>query len=80
MLFEMKEPSVFLLNDKQMELFKELLVCFCKPEKFRSLIGKGLLSLKLTADIMVKKNELFIGGRNLPLISNEKNLHSVNEN
>ena len=43
MLFEMKEPSVSLLNDKQIELFKEFLVCFCKPEKFKSLNGKGLV-------------------------------------
>ena len=44
MLFKVKEPSVHILYDKQIDLLKEVLVCFCKPEKSKSLNGKGLVS------------------------------------
>ena len=62
-----------LLNNKQRELFKEIVVCFCKPEKFVSLNGKGLVSLrKLASDIIVEKKELFfLGGLQCTLISKE---------
>ena len=47
MLFEMKAPIVHQLHEKQIETFKEFLVCFCKPEIIKPLTAKQLKALEL---------------------------------
>ena len=77
LLFEMKEPSVHLLNDKQVELFKEFLVCFCKPEMIRHLSAKQLKTMKITEEFIVKKRDMYVGGRNVRIIAKEKRSQDV---
>ena len=69
MLFEMKAPIVHQLYEKQIDTFKQFLVCFCKPEIIKPLTAKQLKTLELTNDVIMKSKDMYIGGKNFRLIN-----------
>ena len=68
MLFEMKAPIVHLLNEKQIEIFRDFLLCFCKPKMVTSLNASQLKSLKLTEENVLTSKNKYVGGKNFRVI------------
>jgi len=78
MLFEMKDPIVHLLHEKQVQLFKEFLICFCKPDKVKSMRSRDLANLDLNvADLVLDKKDMFIGGRNTAIINKSQKSYVI---
>ncbi|XP_060084683.1 uncharacterized protein LOC132563943 [Ylistrum balloti] len=62
LLFEMKEPLVHILHDKQLELIREFLDCFIKPEKLQNITASRLAKLDLhSKDMHLKPVHMFMG-------------------
>lgn len=74
MLFEMKDPIVHLLHEKQVQLFKDFLVCFCTPEKVKCMRSRYLVNLDLKViGLVLDAKNMFIGGRNAAIASKSQN-------
>ena len=78
MLFEMKDPIVHLLHEKQVQLFKEFLVCFCKPEKVKCMRSRDLVNLDLkVTGLVLDAKDMFIGGKNAAIVSKSQKSYVI---
>lgn len=72
LLFQKKEPSVHLLHDEQMKLFKSFLSCFIKPEVIpndsRLLVSTDIV----VSQNLLKKDDWFLGTKTRTLLTSCK--------
>ena len=81
LLFEMKEPIVFLLFQKQVQLYKEFLVCFCKPELVKNLRSRQIKDLDFSSSsvLVLKGKDMFVGGKNASFINKSRKSYVIED-
>ena len=61
-LFQRTEPQIHILHDRQVELVKQFLADFIKPDKIMSLSGRQLQMLEVDSkSLLLQKKNMFLG-------------------
>ena len=69
LLFELKEPQIHRLNDKQVELVQEFFVCFIKAEHLNNVSDKKLVDLDVSdKKLCLPLKDMFMGDKALKLV------------